>query len=96
MAPVRRLVVDVLKPHDPPLLEFAKRLGDVDSVQGVSASLIELDNEVQNVKLTFEGEAVDFDAVEAAVERLGGTVHSVDQVACGERVVEDRETPQDD
>jgi hypothetical protein len=95
MAPVRRLVVDVLKPHDPPLLEFARRAGDVEGVEGVSASLIELDNEVQNVKLTFEGETLDFDDIEATVERLGGTVHSVDQVACGERVVEDRPTHQD-
>ncbi|MEF8840571.1 MAG: DUF211 domain-containing protein [Haloarculaceae archaeon] len=95
MVPVRRLVVDVLKPHDPPLLEFARRVGDAEGVEGISASLIELDNEVQNVKLTFEGEALAFEEIEAAVERLGGTVHSVDQVACGERVVEDRPTHQD-
>ena len=95
MAPVRRLVVDVLKPHDPPLLEFARRVGDIEGVEGVSASLIELDNEVQNVKLTFEGETLDFDDIEATVDRLGGTIHSVDQVACGERVVEDRPTHQD-
>ena len=95
MAPVRRLVVDVLKPHDPPLLEFARRVGDVEGVEGVNASLVELDNEVQNVKLTFEGEALAFETIEATVERLGGTVHSVDQVVCGERVVEDRPTHQD-
>lgn len=95
MARVRRLVIDVLKPHTPPLLEFTKRVGEVEGVDGVNASLIELDNEVQNVKLTFEGEDVEFESVEAAVERLGGTVHSVDQVACGERIVEDRQTLQD-
>jgi hypothetical protein len=95
MAPVRRLVVDVLKPHDPPLLEFARRISEVETVEGVSASLIELDNEVQNVKLTFEGDALSFESIEAAVERLGGTVHSVDEVVCGERVVEDRPTHQD-
>jgi hypothetical protein len=95
MAPVRRLVVDVLKPHDPPLLEFARRISEVETVEGVSASLIELDNEVQNVKLTFEGDALSFESIETAVERLGGTVHSVDEVVCGERVVEDRPTHQD-
>jgi hypothetical protein len=95
MAPVRRLVVDVLKPHTPPLLEFTRRVGEIDSVEGVSASLIELDNEVQNLKLTFEGEDLDFESIEETVERLGGTIHSVDQVACGERIVEDRRTPQD-
>jgi hypothetical protein len=95
MVAVRRLVIDVLKPHDPPLVEFARRVGEVDTVEGISASLIELDNEVQNVKLTFEGTDLDVEAVEGAVERIGGTVHSVDEVACGERIVEDRQTLQD-
>ena len=95
MPPVRRLVVDVLKPYDPPLYEFAQRLADLDEVDGATASLIEHDQEVQNVKLTFEGRALDYAAVEAAIEGIGATVHSVDQVACGEYVVEDRRTLQD-
>jgi len=95
MAPVKRLVLDVLKPHDPPLVDFTARLGDVESVDGATASLIELDKEVQNVKLTVAGPSLDVDAVEAEIESLGGTVHSVDQVACGERVVDERPTPQD-
>ncbi|MFC7229878.1 DUF211 domain-containing protein [Salinirubellus salinus] len=95
MSTVRRLVVDVLKPHDPPLPEFASRLAEVGSVAGVTVSLVELDREVQNVKITVEGGAIEYDEVEAAVENLGGTVHSVDEVACGEYVVEDRPTQQD-
>lgn len=95
MAPVRRLTVDVLKPHEPPLAEFTRHVADIDTVVGVTASLIELDKEVQNVKLTFEGEALDVDAVEAGIESLGGTVHSVDQVSCGASVVEDHPTLQD-
>jgi hypothetical protein len=95
MAAVRRVVVDVLKPHDPSLLAFTERLAEIDSVAGVTASLIELDQEVQNVKITAEGEAVDFDEIDAAVADLGGTVHSVDEVACGEYVVDDRRTLQD-
>lgn len=95
MAPIRRLVVDVLKPHAPDLVEFTTRVGELDCVTGVTASLVELDTDTQNVKLTAEGEDVDLAAVEDRVEGLGGTVHSVDQVACGERVVEDRPTLQD-
>jgi hypothetical protein len=95
MPPVRRLVVDVLKPHEPPLLSFTEVVGDADSVEGVCASLIELDSEVQNVKLTLEGSDVDFEAIEATITELGGTVHSVDQVVVGEYVVEDSRTPQD-
>jgi hypothetical protein len=95
MAAIRRLVIDVLKPHDPPLVDFAQRVSEVESVAGVTASLIELDQEVQNIKLTFEGENVDFTEIEETVENLGGSVHSVDQVACGEQIVTDRRTLQD-
>jgi hypothetical protein len=95
MAPIRRLVVDVLKPHDPALVEFTQHTSDLDGVAGVSASLIERDKQVQNVKLTFEGESLDVDALEATIEDLGGTVHSVDQVVCGDTVVQDRPTAQD-
>jgi hypothetical protein len=95
MTSVRRLVVDVLKPHDPSLVEFTEQVAGTESVESVTASLVELDTEVQNVKLTFEGGDLDAGAVEAAVDRLGATVHSVDEVACGEYVVEDRPTLQD-
>ncbi|MEF8843779.1 MAG: DUF211 domain-containing protein [Haloarculaceae archaeon] len=95
MATVRRLVVDVLKPHDPPLVEFTRQVSEVDCVGGVTATLIELDQEVQNVKLTFEGESLDPETIEERIEELGATVHSVDQVACGEYAVEDRPTLQD-
>jgi len=95
MTPVRRLVIDVLKPHEPPLVEFTQGIGETETVEAVASSLVELDQEVQNVKLTLEGPEVDLARIEDAVERLGGTVHSVDEVACGEYVVEERPTPQD-
>jgi len=86
MARVRQIVVDVLKPHDPPLVEFTQRVADVDGVDGVRATVLEIDREVQNVELTVEGERLAFDAVEAAVDGQGGTVHSVDAVTCGDHV----------
>jgi len=54
-----------------------------------------VDAEVENIKVTVEGDAIDFPAVEAAVDELGGSLHSVDQVACGEYVVEERTVPQE-
>ena len=95
MVAVRRLVIDVLKPHEPPLLAFTEQVAAVDGVDGATCSLLELDQEVQNIKTTVEGAELDFDAVESTVEDLGGTVHSVDEVACGDIVVEERPTQQD-
>ena len=95
MATIRRLVVDVLKPHDPSLLEFTEEVSAIETVDGVTSTLIELDQEVQNVKLTFEGASLDAEAIQDRIESIGATVHSVDQVSCGEYVVEDRPTLQD-
>ena len=95
MAPTRRVVFDLLKPHEPPMLELADRVANLDGIEGVNATLLELDREVQNVKLTVEGSDVDFAAVQDAIEDLGASPHSVDQVIVGERVVEDVRTPQD-
>jgi len=95
MATLRRVVLDVLKPHEPTMLAFAEHVADVESVDAVSTSLIELDQEVQNVKITAEGSTIEYDAVKDAIDGLGGTVHSIDQVAFGEYVVDEHDTPQD-
>jgi hypothetical protein len=95
MGTLRRIVLDVLKPHNPPLREFTERIGAVECVDGITSSLIELDQKVQNIKLTIEGEDLDYAAIETAIGELGGTIHSVDQVAYGEYIVEERRTLQD-
>ena len=88
-------MIDILKPHEPSTIDFAQQVVKANSVAAVNATLIELDNEVKNLKLTLEGDAIEYDDVEAAVEEAGGTVHSVDQVVCGEHLVEDAPTLQD-
>lgn len=95
MVEIKRIVLDVLKPHDPDVLEFGEETAACPGVDGVNVVLLETDREVQNIKLTIEGTDVDFDAVEARLEDLGGTVHSIDEVACGETLVEESETAQD-
>jgi len=94
-APIRRLVLDVMKPHEPDILEFAQVVADQEGIAGVNVALIETDRVVQNLKVTLEGEDIDTVAVEDAIADLGGTVHSIDAVVCGTRMVDDHETPQD-
>lgn len=95
MAAIRRLVVDVLKPHEPSLDEFARHVAAMESVEGATITLVERDTEVQNVKVTVEGASLDVDAIRESLEEQGASLHSVDQVAAGEVVVEDRPTLQD-
>ncbi|WP_090623296.1 DUF211 domain-containing protein [Natrinema salaciae] len=92
---IRRLVLDVMKPQEPDILEFADTAADCSGVEAVNVMLIETDRKVQNLKFTVEGDGIDATALEEALVDLGGTVHSIDQVVCGDRVVEQSGTPQD-
>lgn len=76
-------------------MAFTEHLADLSGVDAVTASLIELDQEVQNIKITAEGESLDYDAIEDAVDGLGGTVHSVDEVGYGAYIVDAKDTLQD-
>ena len=95
MAPVKRLVVDLLKPHDPDIVTVSRHVADCDGVSGVNAALVETDREVQNLKLTIVGDDISENAVFDTIGSLGATIHSIDQVVCGDVVVEESATPQD-
>jgi len=92
---IRRIVLDVLKPHNPSILEMAKRLGSLKGIEGVTCSLEEVDQETESVKVVIEGTQVDFDKVSDTIRQVGGVIHSMDSVSAGKKVVEDVRTPQD-
>lgn len=95
MTRIRRLVLDVLKPHQPSIIDFAQGINESDGVKGVNATVVEIDEEVQNIKITIEGDDIDYDHVKQFISDSGGSVHSIDEIICGERMVEESETPQD-
>jgi len=92
---VRRLVLDVLKPHQPTMLTLADKLGDLEGVQGIDISLLEIDSKVENIKVTLEGTDIDYDEVSEVIQESGGSIHSIDKVSTGKRLIEEAETPQD-
>lgn len=47
MTSIRRLVLDILKPHEPSMVEITKQISEVDGVEGVNSSLIEVDEDVK-------------------------------------------------
>ena len=93
--PIRRLVVDLLKPHEPDIVTVSQAVAELSGIDAVNAVLIETDRDVETIKLTIEGAAVDLSAVETQIEDLGGTIHSIDEVVCVEYLTEQSETPQD-
>ncbi len=95
MSDIKRLVLDVLKPHHPSIIELSKRLGLLNGVTGVNCTLEEVDQETESIKITIEGTAIDFALVEQAITESGAVIHSVDSVSAGKKIVEEVETPQD-
>ncbi len=92
---LKRLVLDVLKPHQPFLPEFAESLGKLNGVSGINITLIEVDAETESVKITIEGNKLNYVDIKDKIESLGAVIHSVDQVVAGTTVVEEVKTAQD-
>lgn len=91
---LRKIVLDVLKPHKPNIAEFSENISEIDNVEGVNVSLYEIDREVENVKITIEGK-LNYDKIHKKIRELGGSVHSVDVAASGEKIIDEIETLQD-
>lgn len=92
---IRRLVLDVLKPHSPSILELSEKLSKIDGVDGVTIINYEIDREVENVKVVLGGINIKFENVKKVLEECGAAIHSIDQVAAGKKIFEDIKTPQD-
>ena len=95
MSELKRLVLDVLKPHHPSIVELADNLSEVDGVYGVNCSVEEVDHATMNIKITVEGMAINFEAVSDIISESGAVIHSIDSVSAGKKLVEEAETPQD-
>ena len=90
-----RIVLDILKPHEPIIPSFAKYLSEIHGVDGVNITLMEIDKETENIKVTMQGDDLDFDEITKAIEEYGGSIHSVDEVVAGRKIIEEVTTPQD-
>jgi len=95
MGNLRRLVLDVLKPLDPTIVELVQLLADLEGVDGTNISIYEIDRRVENAKITIEGHDLRYNEIVSMIEENGGSVHSIDEVAAGRVLIEDVVTPQD-
>ena len=89
MGELRKIVLDVLKPHSPDIVAFAKELATISGIDGVNISVYEIDKQVENVKITILGKFTTMDRIRETINEFGGTIHSIDEVAAGKKVVEE-------
>ena len=94
-AKLRRIVLDVLKPHNPSIVELARELATLPGVDGVNVNIYEVDRKVENAKVTLEGDDLSYESILGIIQDGGGTVHSIDEAVAGKVVIDDVPTLQD-
>ena len=72
--------MDVLKPHSPPLPEFAAYLGEMDGVTRVDIAVVEMDEKTESLKVIVDGLGLNYENLRSHMARQGAVIHSVDKV----------------
>lgn len=80
MVLVKKLILDVLKPHQPNALEFSRAIARAGPDYRVHLTVLEVDENTETLRIMVEGDSIDFEAIHAAIDKLGGSLHSIDEV----------------
>lgn len=85
---IRQLLLDVDKAVvRPSLLEIAAAINECSGVQAVNITVEEIDIETVGMDITIEGDSMNYEQITKAIEFTGAVVHSLDQIAVGERII---------
>ena len=91
--PVKILVLDVLKPHKPNILDFGKRICTEKSIEAATISVYAVDEKTESLKIVLEGKDIDFDKIKDILEDQGGVIHSMDKVVLGKKTFSETSIP---
>lgn len=80
MVSVKRMVLDVLKPHQPNSLEFCQAIAKVGSDYHVRLTVLEVDENTETIQIEITASTIDFEVVQSTISDLGGSLHSIDEV----------------
>ena len=77
---IKRVVLDVLKPHLPNVLEFSSTIADQHEGCRIMTTVTEVDEKTETTVVTIESEDVPYEAIVETISALGASVHSIDEV----------------
>jgi hypothetical protein len=80
MITVKRLALDILKPHHPDVLELARAIAACGPDYRVLLTVLEMDDKTETLAVSVEGASLDMDRIREAISDLGGSLHSIDEV----------------
>jgi hypothetical protein len=89
MMNIRRVLLDVDKAiQRPEIIDIAKAIDAAPGVAGLNITVTEIDVQTVGMDITVEGDNIDVGALFRAIESTGAVVHSIDELAAGEKLVE--------
>lgn len=77
---IKKIILDVLKPQNPTIIEFSQELVKIPGVKSIEVTNVELDREVEKIKLIIVGKISNFSLVRKVIENLGASIHSIDGI----------------
>lgn len=80
MISVKKIVLDVLKPHQPGAVEFSSAIAQVGEDYQVRLLVLEMDENTETLQIEIEGSHLDYEAIQTAIRDMGGSLHSIDEV----------------
>jgi len=80
MSQVKRIVLDILKPHRPNALEFAQAMAEIGEEYRIKLVVSAVDEKTESIVVEVEGADIRFDAIAECITAMGGSVHSIDEV----------------
>lgn len=89
---VKRLVIDVLIPHDPDIIQFSESIAEIRGVDGVTVHVLEIDEKTKTIEITVEGHNLEYTGIEEVIEENGGSIHSIDMVSAGKKLIDSQVT----
>lgn len=80
MVSVKRIVLDVLKPHQPNILEFSQVIAKAGIDYRVVITVLEMDENTETIAVEVRGNKIDLELIQSAINAMGGSLHSIDEV----------------
>jgi len=77
---IRHVVLDVLKPHEPRLSEFALYLAGFHGVSKVDINVEEMDQRTESLTVILNGDDIDFEELREHLLRYDAVIQSLDRV----------------
>lgn len=87
MEKLRTVVLDVLKPHKPDIIDFGSAIEKEKTVKCLNLLVYAVDEKTESVKISLEGDNINLKSVKKVIEENGAVIHSIDRAVIGEKKI---------